>query len=87
MFFFLSALFSHFFLSLSLLSAKILQVGGESRTRSVQKFKIKMKLCICIKMGGLQWELKLYKDDLYRKKVCYCMKIDVCCGFGVTNPF
>lgn len=31
------------------------------------KFKIKMKLWICIKMGVLQRELKLYKDDLYRK--------------------
>lgn len=27
---------------------------------------------------------ELYKDDLYMKS---CMKIDVWCGFGYTNPF
>lgn len=61
-------------------------LSQESRTRSVQKFKIKTKLCISIKMGGLEWELSC-TNTTYIGKVCYCMKIDVCCGFGFTNPF
>lgn len=66
------------------LSAKILQgIQGPDLYKS---WTLKRSFVSVLKWEVLRWELSCTKTT-YIGKVYYCMKIDVCCGFGFTNPF